>query len=259
MARSAIAIALVVMSTGCVKSGQPATALQGPQVKLALARVLIEHRAWDAAVRPLREAMAARPDDAEAHTLLGVVYRERGLLEAAEAELRKATKLDVTASAPHGDLAIVLDLAGRHEEAIEEHRRAVALAPSVAAWHNNLGWSLLVAGRASEAMVELKEALRCDPSSARARNNLAFAMGREGQVEEAVRQFGRAGTEAQVANNVGLLFEARGDRGLACDRYREAVAMDPQLAAATKNLARACGAGAGGSDVKRVSTRTEDR
>jgi Flp pilus assembly protein TadD len=233
---SALALLLVV---GCAR--QAAGPVGDPlSLRRELARLFLGHRAWDDAVAPLREVLARRPDDAEAHAMLGIVYRERGVLDAAEAELRHAIRLAPRAAEPHADLALVLQNTGRTDEALAEHRAAVTLAPAAAAFHNNLGWSLLAAGRTDDAIAELRQALRADPSSRRARNNLGFALARAGDDRGAAREFERAGGPAPALNNMGLVDESRGNTGRACERYREAASRDPELEVAARNAARAC-------------------
>lgn len=230
-----------LVGAGCAHDDASKGTLGDPvTLRRDLARVLVDHRAWDQAVAPLRQAIELRPADAESHALLGIVYRERGLLAAAADELERAVALDPRAASPLSDLGIVHDLAGRHDEALVAHRRAVALAPKEYAWRNNLGYSLILAGRYDEAKVELGEALRADPSSRRGRTNLALACGRAGDLDGAARELGRAGTPAQTQNNLGLIREARGDSLGACEAYDAALAIDPRLTEARANRARAC-------------------
>ena len=231
---------LLVAISGCAH-GRPA-APDPVAMQRSLARVLLDHRAFDQAVMPLRALLSRRPDDAEAHTMLGVVYRERGLFAAAEEELVRAARLDAGAAAPRAELALTYDRAGRRDDAIAEHRLAIARAPEVSSYRNNLGWSLVLAGRPAEAIAALQQALEADPSSRRARNNLGFALGRKGDIDGAARAFADAGPPAEAANNLGLLYEAKGDRARACEAYAEAVALDAELAVATRNRKRLCGA-----------------
>jgi Flp pilus assembly protein TadD len=244
-ARFVLAASIAIV--GCAHGGAVSHGVdetRGPADPLALrrslARTLIDHHAWDDAARPLKELIAWHPEDAQAHALLGVVYREKGLPDAAEDELRRAIRLDDKAAAPHSDLGILYDGLGKSDAALVEHRRAVALAPADAAWQNNLGFSLYLAGHYDEAITTLLVALRADPSSRRARNNLGFAYGRKGDLESARRQFAEAGGEAQVENNLGLVYERLGDRDRACESFRRAALLAPRLDEATANQRRAC-------------------
>lgn len=234
-------IAAIGVLVGCAPSaGLRQTAPDPIGLKRWMARTLVEHRHYQAAMAPLRELLAQRPGDVDARVLLGIVYRDQGLHDAAEQELRAAIATNPNAAAPRSELGILLDMAGKPEPAITEHRRAVELAPANAAYHNNLGWSLMLSGRFDDAAAEFLAALKHDPGSRRSRNNLGLAYGRAGDLRRATRAFQQAGTVAESENNVGLAREMVGATTAACGHYRRAMTLDPELAVAPLNLARAC-------------------
>lgn len=235
------ALVFVIALAGCGHGGGLASGPRDPlMLRRDMARLLIAHRAFDAAMQPIGELLARRPDDVEGHQLLGIVYRERGLYAAAEQELRRAAELSPAAAGPHADLAMALDLDGRPEGGLVEHRRAVELAPQVAAYQNNLGYALLVAHRYDEAIGALLAALKADPSSRRARNNLGLAYGALGDPVRAAREFERGAPPAEAANNTGLVYELLGDPRAACEHFRRAMDLDAELKVAVTNSVRTC-------------------
>ena len=88
------------------------------------------------------KALALQPDEAAAHLIRGVVFRQKGQLD----------------------------------EAIRQFQEALRLKPDYADAHNNLGFTLARKGRADEAIEQFREALRLQPDYADARRNLEAAL-----------------------------------------------------------------------------------
>ncbi len=240
----AVALALVLAATGCAgsgESGRDPDQADHEALRRQLAMSLVAHREWAAAVPPLLELAAEFPKDAQIQTLLGTVYREQGLFEQADAAYRKAIALDPKSAAAYAGRGILRDVSGHLDEAaLEDFRTAVRLDPLEPAYNNNLGFALSVRGRYAEAAAALQEALRCDPLSRRMRNNLGFVYGRLGQLDRARREFAHGGNADEAANNLGYVYELRGDVRAACAHYREALSENPNLRAAVENAKRAC-------------------
>ncbi len=232
-------LALLLSAAGCAHSSPP---LEGTSLRLSLARSLIDSQSYEAAFQPLRQvvrsAVPGSSDEAEAHALLGIVYREKGLVGPAEEELRRAIRIAPYHPMPHSDLGILFAAQGRTSEAIAEERAAVAIAPELAVVRNNLAFALYVAGRYREAATEFEAALRADPSYRRARVNLGFAWGRDGDLVRARQEFDRVGTPAEMSNNMGLLYLWRRDLARACAAFAEALRLAPRFAVAEHNRDR---------------------
>jgi Tfp pilus assembly protein PilF len=227
---------LVGCATTALKSRVDAVGL-----RKQLARSLIEHREWSAAVPPLQQGLAMVPNDAELHTLLGVAYREQGLYEAAEQEFARALALDPRNGDAFGGRALLREERGDGgEAAIEDFKNAIAHSPANAAHFNNYGFALYVRGRYEEAVRVLREGLRRAPAARRMRNNLGFVYGRLGLYNRARREFEHGGSLAEAESNLGWIYEEAGERGLACERYHEAIRLDPTLAAAAANAEHVC-------------------
>ena len=116
-----------------------------------------EHRLPDA-IASFQQAIAARPDYAEAHNNLGVAF--------------EATRRD--------------------DDAERQFRAALSALPSHAAAHNNLGRLLLARGNVSEAVPHFRSALLSRPDDPDALYNLGRALVAEGHEAEAVQVWRRA-------------------------------------------------------------------
>jgi Flp pilus assembly protein TadD len=237
-----LALCLVLVA-GCAttRDGERRAKLDPIGLRKQLAASLMEHREWAAATGPLRELLQLAPRDASVRVMLGTVYREQGLYEDAEQQYEAALKLDSRQGDAYGGRALVRE--ERRDEgdaALDDFKRAIALSPSNPAHYNNLGFALYVRGKYEDAVRALREGLRISPSNRRMRNNLGFVYGRLGLFNRAMREFERGGSRAEAESNLGLAFENAGDGEQACERYREALRLDPTLAAAHSNLDHAC-------------------
>ncbi|MDE3001348.1 MAG: tetratricopeptide repeat protein [Gemmatimonadota bacterium] len=162
------------------------------------------------AVARLRTALAAAPDFAAAHYLLGLMdARQRrygdalaGYRRAAGAgppfsgDPMKALFLEAVArcQAAAQDVARgtqYLDR-GKVEDAGTAYRRAVALMPDYAEAHANLGLVRMLTGDLDGAVSRQMEAIRLAPDLAEAHYNLGSAYSRQGRYAQAVSSFREA-------------------------------------------------------------------
>ncbi len=112
---------------------------RGAEAKAVLAR----------AVAALREAIRLKPDDAGAHTNLGLDLSESGDVRGAIAAHREAIRLMPDYAVAHSNLgAILCDLKHDYTGAEAEFREAIRLKPDDAGAHNNLGNALIGSGDA---------------------------------------------------------------------------------------------------------------
>jgi Flp pilus assembly protein TadD len=191
------------------------------------------------AVTHARRLIAAKPEEAEPHYLLGRAVMGMELYREAKQELERAIQLGPKLAAAHSMLGVLLDTQGKHVQAEKAHRRALKLNGKAASYHNNLGFCLYLQGRYSEAVKIFRVALKHDPGSRRVHNNLGFALARAGRLDEALKNFKVAGDEVHAYNNLGLAHELRGETEQAFHYYlRARVAGDvPRV---QQNLERVC-------------------
>lgn len=139
-----------------------------------------------------RAALAADPQNAQAHYLLALVEAGKGRFEAAATMLSRAVALGLRDAAAHFHYANVLVELGRAEEAIEQFRAAVALKPDFAAASNNLGNVLHELGRYEEAEAQYRATLAHHAENASAWNNLGCVVFQQGRSDDAIACFDRA-------------------------------------------------------------------
>ncbi len=123
-----------------------------------------------------REAVAARPDFAEAHNNLGNVLSVQGRLVDAVAAYRAALALGLDHPLVHYNLATALKQAGQAEEAERRFRLALALAPEHAETWNNFANLLRDAGAPEAAAAAYLRALALVPDWDEAHDNLSGAL-----------------------------------------------------------------------------------
>lgn len=116
-----------------------------------------------------RDAVAARPDRAAYHALLGIIAEALQLDEEAERELGAARSLspgDADAHVTYGFTAIRL---GKSAEAEAAFRDALAIDPQRAEAYRGLARTLAERGRLAEAKLAWADALALDPNLSDAR------------------------------------------------------------------------------------------
>ena len=130
-------------------------------------------------------AVELSPQDAEAHSNLGVTLQELGRLNEAEVSLRQAIVLKPNYPEAHNNLGNALKEQGRLDEAEASYRQAIVLKPGYANAHSNLGATLQELGRLGEAEASYIQAIALKPNYAEAYSNLGVTLQELGRLEEA--------------------------------------------------------------------------
>jgi Flp pilus assembly protein TadD len=206
----------------------------------SVARTLLRTNQPLQAARTIRRLFKLKPESPEPHVLMARAYLAMDQLDAARKMLLGAIEKDETYAEAHAVLGMVLNNMGQHRLADASHRKAIALDGENASYRNNLGFSFYLQGRYRQAVAEYRKALELDPGARRFHNNLGFALGKLGKMKEALQHFELAGVPAQARNNLGFVYESRGELEKAYDMYREALDADPALRQARRNLSRMC-------------------
>jgi predicted TPR repeat methyltransferase len=130
----------------------------------------------DGAIDALRQAVARRPDSAEAHSRLGIALIEQGQIDAALAAFRQAIAVKPQYAESHSNLGNALREAGELDAAIAAYRQAILLDPASAEAHSNLGNALKDIGQVDEAIHAFRRAIALQPDFTPAHYNLALAL-----------------------------------------------------------------------------------
>ena len=138
------------------------------------------------------QAIALRPDFADAHNNLGNVLLSQGKLDEAAARYEHALALRPDYAEAHNNLGIILWQQGKLDEAAARYEQALALRPDYADAHYNLGNVLLEQGKLDEAAARFEQALALRPDYAEAHNNLGNILWKQGKLDEAAARFEQA-------------------------------------------------------------------
>lgn len=198
------------------------------EIRARVAVALVLSGQGEAGLRRARQAVLARPDKAETHLNLGLVFSKLGRdseaakayraslewdeasptgwmnlgaslgklkdYEAAEAALLKALELadeDRLRVETLSNLSVVYKESGRDDQAVEVYRNLLAIEPSRGLSWSGLGQCLANLGRDEEAIAAYRRAVALD-SGAGALNNLAGLVAAEGKLDEAEEFAARA-------------------------------------------------------------------
>jgi protein O-GlcNAc transferase len=168
----------------------------------------------------------------------------------AAGDLEQAVALRPDFAEAWSDLGEARKLLFDDEDALAAFRKAVALSPEDAVAQTRLGSKLLDAGLTGEAVPHLQEAVRLDPKNQSALNALLLALRRDGQAAQAdavkqrltelLRERDQADQTHVAAielNNRGAALEKAGDVRGALEKYRGALEMFPEHVGIRTNVA----------------------
>jgi uncharacterized protein (TIGR02466 family) len=157
-----------------------------------LGNTLKELGRLDEAEASYTQAIALKPDYAEAHSNLGNTLKELGRLDEAEASYTQAIALKPDYAEAHCNLGNTLQELGRLGEAEASYTQAIALKPGYAEAHCNLGATLQELGRLDEAEASYAQAIVLKPDFAEAHCNLGNTLQELGRLGEAEASYTQA-------------------------------------------------------------------
>jgi tetratricopeptide (TPR) repeat protein len=186
-----------------------------------------------------RAILAAAPDHASTHHLLGLVLHQLGRQDAALQSITRAIELNSTEPNYHNNLGAVFRALQRFGDAVASYRRALALKPDFAAALNNLGLVLQQQGQLDAAQIALEQALQITPDDAEALFNLGNVLTGRGETQKAVEQYLKAVAKAphfaEAYNNLGVALAKLGRPDLAQECYRRVLMLQPGNATSHSN------------------------
>lgn len=159
---------------------------------------------YEKAAEELLQALALKPDLAEAHFILGVIYAKMGKNDLARERFARVLELDPDHVQSHNNLGVIYQATGLFDLAQEEFRKAIKTDPTYEPALINLARLYLdLASRQYEDLVKLKpddaelvrayrQILALDPGNPRARYSLARLLLQEGKEEEALEELRQA-------------------------------------------------------------------
>jgi Tfp pilus assembly protein PilF len=155
---------------------------------------------------------------------LAIYYHRAGDLVTAETNYRALLQRNELDPQVHNNLGLLYRDRGLVEESIREFQRALIINPQYGTARNNLGVILMSAARLDDAAVEFRRVLAQDPRSADAAVNLALVDKAGGRPERAKESLLRALTiepdNAPAHFNLAALYEQSGENARAVEHYR---------------------------------------
>lgn len=144
----------------------------------------------------------------QAHNNLGLLYRDKGLLDDAVRHFQRALLIDARYVTARNNLGVALLGLGRIEEATSEFRRVLTQQPRNVDAMVNLALAEKSAGRPGVAMETLVRAIGLDPRSAPAHYNLGVLYEQSGEGSRAVDHY-RAFLDHAGPHHAGRAPEVR--------------------------------------------------
>lgn len=173
---------------------------------------------------------------AKEHLDNGRVNLLNGRLNEAISELSLAASLDPKLAAAHSLLGVAYEKKGLVDRAKDSYERAVDEEPKDAQALNNLGFSLYQNGNYRAAVDRLKRAAKLAPEDDRILNNLGLALCRLGKFQDAFKHFARASGPLMGNLNTARMLERFGREDDAIRYYEDARKIDPSSTVALKRL-----------------------
>ena len=193
------------------------------------------------AARVCQQIIAARPQNADAHNILGVTLAAMGKKDEGIESIKRALAMNADAASYHANLGEVLRQAGRLDEAEEALEEAIRLEPDNAQALNNLGITRYEARKFGQAVEMYRRALKINPKMAEAHNNLGNALRMTGDLPGAIQAYQDALVHREVYpeayNNLGTLLQQDGNFEDAERALRKAIHQNPRYIGAYNNLA----------------------
>jgi tetratricopeptide (TPR) repeat protein len=152
-------------------------------VGLAQARMHQDH--YPEALEALDRALAANPNYAEAHYLMGNCFNETNRYAEARAAYERALALDSRRSDFRFSLASVLETMGEEEAAVAEFEKVIAADPLSGDAHYRLGRLFAQRGDLPRAAEHLRRAVEINPRDAQSHYQIALVYRKTGRGEEA--------------------------------------------------------------------------
>ncbi len=220
-------------------------------VVLLACRTLERNRAYRSPLAIWTDVLAVRPDNALAHSGLGLALTDLGKPGEAFDHFVEAVNLKPRDAKLHFNLGKALHARGEYESARQRFLKAILLRPGYAQAHNSLGNTLTKMGRIGKARQHYEEALRIDPACTNAHGNLANLLVQQGEIGKASAHYAEVvrldPDDVSAGYNLGVALLKLGKVDEALGALRRVVRIDPTRAAAHYQLGKAFLA-AGASD-----------
>ena len=196
----------------------------------------------DEAEKLLTESVRHYPDDAVAHSNLGVYLSRQARVLTAGVSLRRALELDPKQVRALCALAILLQQSGQLDQVQELMQRAVAVNTGTVEVISMLGMTLYNFGQFEAAAQQFNRVLALDPLHLDSILNLGNTLAAVGMHADAEKCYLRIlefqPDYALAHNNLGLIYQQAGDLERATVCFERAIVLFPNYTSALSSLGR---------------------
>ncbi len=192
-----------------------------PEVVYNYAVSQIREGNYHAAIASLRRVVAERPDMAPAWIALGQSLRVTKQYTAAIEPYQRALELQPDAKLAY-NLGICAQKAASFDTAITAYEQALQMDPTMVEARYNLSLTHMDAKRYEDAIASFELMKAMEPTSYRLYYSLGLAYYYLGRYDEALESYDEAAEQQEtraLLNNIGLVYDAKGDKKTAQKWY----------------------------------------
>lgn len=205
---------------------------------IVMAKNLVNLGHYSLAIVHLKDALKINGKNPELFYLLGKCNRKLGKFHEAEQRFHQALNLDNEYASAYNGLGITYRHLNYKHRQIDAFEKAVGFNPGRADFYNNLGYSYLEERNYEKAVDCFHKSLDLVPDFKFAINNLGICLGLSARYDEALATFLKSMPIDEALNNMGVIYEHKGDIDKAITMYNKALHENPNLMQAEVNLAR---------------------
>ena len=143
------------------------------------------------AVAAFNKALLIKPDYADAHYNMGVVFQTQGKPDEAVTACNKALLIKPDYAEAYNNIGVALKAQGKADEAIAAFNKALLIKPDYAAAHYNMGTVFQAQDKLEEVIAANNKALLIDPSYVEANSSIGIALQTQGKIEEAIAAYNK--------------------------------------------------------------------
>jgi len=180
------------------------------------------------------------PQESLLYNILGACYSEIGPIDSAIENFEQAIALKPDYAEAYYNLGVAYQKNGQINNSLNSYEKAVELKHAYPQAHNNIGLLNMHFGNLDSAVTSLEWALAYSPNYAEAHNNLGAGFQELSLYQEAMEQYEKATlinpNYALAFNNLGISSEIMGLRDKAKVNYEQAINIDSSYAEAHRNL-----------------------
>ncbi|MCK5174840.1 MAG: tetratricopeptide repeat protein [Planctomycetes bacterium] len=201
---------------------------------------LLEAGRFDEAEVNLTESLRIKPDYADGHESLGLLYHKQERFDEAIASYQEALRLGKRVKAITFRLAEVYADDDRFELAIDNYLKVLELQPDSVDTRFKIGVLLFKQGKYDQAMDYFQYIVSERPGSGQTLYYIGQIRAWKGEFDRAIEDFDKAidagVRSADLCNNYAIALISQGKSDLAAVKWQEALLLKPEHADANRNM-----------------------